>query len=215
MPIPAIKICGLTTPETLDAAIAARAEWFGLMFVEQSPRFAALVVAAELGRRAAGRIGRVGVFVDADDAGIAEAVAAAGLDALQLHGSESPQRCAALRARHGMPVWKVLAVSAGPDLDRAYDYVGAADLILLDAKTPKGTLPGGLGLTFDWDLLASWQAPLPWGLAGGLNPGNVAEAVRTTGAPLIDASSGLETVPGVKDPALIAAFCAAVRGSAA
>ncbi len=213
MPTPAIKICGLTTPETLDAAIAARAEWFGLMFVERSPRYAAMDVAAELGQRAAGRIGRVGVFVDAVDAAIAEAVAAAKLDVLQLHGAETPQLCAALRARHGLPVWKVLSVSAGPDLERAYDYVGAADLVLLDAKTPKGALPGGLGLTFDWGLLAGWQAPLPWGLAGGLNPGNVAEAVRGTGAALIDASSGLETAPGTKDPALIAAFCAAARGA--
>ena len=212
MPTPAIKICGLTTPETLDAAIAARAEWFGLMFVERSPRYAALDVAAELGQRGAGRIGRVGVFLDAGDAAIAEAVAAAKLDVLQLHGAETPQRCAALRARHGLPVWKVLSVSAGPDLDRAYDYVGAADLVLLDAKTPKGALPGGLGLTFDWNLLADWRAPLPWGLAGGLNPGNVAEAVRITGAPLIDASSGLETALGVKDPELIAKFCAAARG---
>ena len=212
MPIPALKICGLTTPETLDAAIAARAEWFGVMFVERSPRYAALDVAAELGQRAAGRIGRVGVFLDAGDAAIAEAVVAAKLDVLQLHGAETPQRCAALRARHGLPVWKVLSVSAGPDLDRAYDYVGAADLVLLDAKTPKGALPGGLGLTFDWNLLADWRAPLPWGLAGGLNPGNVAEAVRITGAPLIDASSGLETALGVKDPELIAKFCAAARG---
>jgi phosphoribosylanthranilate isomerase len=211
MPSSAIKICGLTTPETLDAAIAARAEWFGLMFVERSPRYAALEVAAELGQRAAGRIGRVGVFLDADDAAIAEAVAAAQLDALQLHGAETPQRCAALRARHGLPVWKVLSVSAGPDLDRAYDYVGAADLVLLDAKTPKGTLPGGLGLTFDWNLLAGWQAPLPWGLAGGLNPGNVADAVRISGAELVDCSSGVETAPGVKDPGLIAAFCSATK----
>ena len=211
MPPPAIKICGLTTPETLDAAIAARAEWFGLMFVEPSPRFAALDVAAQLGQRAAGQIGRVGVFLDADDAAIAEAVAAAKLDVLQLHGAETPQRCAALRARHGLPVWKVLSVSAGPDLERAYDYVGAADLVLLDAKTPKGALPGGLGLTFDWNLLADWRAPLPWGLAGGLNPGNAAAAVRISGAELLDCSSGVETTPGVKDPALIAAFCAAVR----
>ena len=213
MTAPAIKICGLTTPETLDAAIAARAEWFGLMFVERSPRYAALEVAAELGRRAAGRIGRVGVFLDADDAAIAEAVTAAKLDVLQLHGGETPQHCAALRARLGLPVWKVLSVAAASDLDKAYDYVGAADLVLLDAKTPKGTLPGGLGLTFDWNILAGWQAPLPWGMAGGLNPGNVAEAVRLTGAPLIDASSGLETAPGSKDAALIATFCKVARAA--
>ncbi len=213
MTAPAIKICGLTTPETLAAAIAARAEWFGLMFVDRSPRVASLAIAAELGQRAAGRIGRVGVFLDADDAAIAAAVAAAGLDVLQLHGSETPQRCAELSVRHALPVWKVLSVSARPDLDRAKAYAGAAELVLLDAKTPKGTLPGGLGLTFDWSILAGWQAPLPWGLAGGLNPGNVAAAVRITGAALIDASSGLETAPGVKDAALIATFCKAARAA--
>lgn len=211
MPAPAIKICGLTTPDTLEAAIAARAEWFGLMFVERSPRFASLQVAAELGRRAAGRIGRVGVFLDADDAEIADAVTASQLDVLQLHGSESPARCAELRARHGLPVWKVLSVAARTDLDKAKAYAGAADLALLDAKTPKGSLPGGLGLTFDWDLLAGWQAPLPWGLAGGLSPVNVADAVRRTKASLIDASSGLESGLGIKDPTQIAAFCAAAR----
>ncbi len=213
MTAPAIKICGLTTPETLAAAIAARAEWFGLMFVDRSPRVASLAIAAELGQRAAGRIGRVGVFLDADDAAIAAAVAAAGLDVLQLHGSETPQRCAELSTHYGLPVWKVLSVSARPDLDRAAAYAGAAELVLLDAKTPKGTLPGGLGLTFDWSILAGWQAPLPWGLAGGLNPGNVAAAVRITGAALIDASSGLETAPGVKDAALIATFCKAARAA--
>lgn len=213
MPATAIKICGLTTPETLDAAIAARAEWFGLMFVERSPRFASLTVAAELGLRAEGRIGRVGVFLDADDAAIGAAVIAAKLDVLQLHGSENPARCAELRARHGLPVWKVLSVAIRADLERANAYAGATDLVLLDAKTPKGSLPGGLGLAFDWDLLAGWQAPLPWGLAGGLSAANVAEAVRRTGAALIDASSGLETSPGIKDPALIAAFCTAARSA--
>ncbi|MEQ1496948.1 MAG: phosphoribosylanthranilate isomerase, partial [Novosphingobium sp.] len=168
---------------------------------------------AELGLRAKGRIGRAGVFLDASDAAIGEAVAAAGLDVLQLHGSESPARCAELRARTSLPVWKVLAVAARADLDRARAYAGAADLVLLDAKTPKGSLPGGLGLAFDWALLTGWQAPLPWGLAGGLSPANVADAVRCTGAPLIDASSGLETAPGIKDPALIAAFCAAARSA--
>ena len=211
MPSPAIKICGLTTPDTLEAAIAARAEWFGLMFVEKSPRFASPEVAAELGRRAEDRIGRIGVFLDAGDAAIAEAVAAGQLDVLQLHGSETPARCAELHSRHGLPVWKVMSVAARADLDHAEAYAGAADLVLLDAKTPKGSLPGGLGLAFDWDLLAGWQAPLPWGLAGGLSPANVAEAVRRTGAPLIDASSGLEAEPGIKEPALIAAFCAAAR----
>lgn len=212
MPAPAIKICGLTTPASLEAAIAVRAEHFGLMFMEKSPRYAAPEVAAALSRQASGRIGRVGVFLDPDDAEIAAALAA-GLDALQLHGAESPERVAQLKARHGLPVWKVLSVAARADLTRAQAYAGAADLVLLDAKTPKGALPGGLGLSFDWSLLAGWQAPLPWGLAGGLSPANVAEAARLTGAPLVDCSSGVESAPGIKDEALIAAFCAAARGA--
>ena len=213
MPAPAIKICGLTTPEALDAAIAARADHFGLMFYPPSPRHAALPVARALGERAAGRIGRVGVFVDASDAELAEAVSAAGLAALQLHGGESPERAAQLRARFGLPVWKVLSVAAPDDIARARAYAGAADLILFDAKTPKGTLPGGMGLAFDWSLLAAWKNALPWGLAGGLAPANVAEAVRLTGAPLVDTSSGVESAPGIKDPAKISAFCAAARAA--
>lgn len=213
MTAPAIKLCGLTTPDTLDAAIAARADHFGLMFFEQSPRHASLAVARALGQRAAGRIGRIGVFVDADDALIAQAAAAAGLDALQLHGSESPERVAQARQHHGLPVWKVLSVATAADIERAQAYVGAADLILFDARTPKGTLQGGMGLKFDWSLLAAWKAPCPWGLAGGLSPDNVAEAARLTGAPLVDTSSGIESAPGIKDPAKIAAFCRAARSA--
>ncbi len=213
MTAPAIKLCGLTTPETLDAAIAARADHFGLMFYANSPRYASLEVARALGQRAAGRIGRVGVFVDADDAQIAAAAAAAGLDTLQLHGQESPERVAQLRQRHGLPVWKVLSVATAEDVARARAYVGTADLVLFDAKTPKGALQGGMGLKFDWSLLSAWKAACPWGLAGGLSPDNVAEAVRLTGAPLVDTSSGIESAPGIKDPAKIAAFCAAARSA--
>jgi phosphoribosylanthranilate isomerase len=209
---PLIKICGLTTPETLDAAIAARAEYFGLMFVAKSPRHVSVEAAAQLARRAEGRIQRVGVFLDGGDAGIAAAVSV-GLDVLQLHGSEPPEYVAQLKARHGLPVWKVLSVAGRADLDRAAAYAGAADLVLLDARTPKGALPGGLGLAFDWSLLAGWKPPLPWGLAGGLSPANVVEAVRLTGAPLVDCSSGVESAPGVKDVDLIAAFCKAARTS--
>lgn len=213
MTAPAIKLCGLTTPETLDAAIAARADHFGLMFYDKSPRYASPEVARALGQRAAGRIGRVGVFVDADDTQIAAAVAAAGLDTLQLHGQESPERVAQLRQRHGLPVWKVLSVATAEDVARARAYVGAADLVLFDAKTPKGALQGGMGLKFDWSLLSAWKGAAPWGLAGGLSPDNVVEAVRLTGAPLVDTSSGIESAPGMKDPAKIAAFCAAARSA--
>lgn len=211
MPAPLIKICGISTAETLEAAIAARADFVGFNFCPGSPRFLALALARDLGARAAGRIAKVGLFVDADPGTIGEAVAAAGLDVLQLHGSETPDTVAALNWRYDVPVWKVVSVSAASDLAKAEQYAGPADLILLDAKTPKGALAGGLGLKFDWALLRGWKAPGPWGLAGGLNPGNVAEAVRETGAPLVDVSSGVETAPGVKDVDLIAAFCQAAR----
>jgi len=140
-----------------------------------------------------------------------EAIAAAGLDVLQLHGSESPERVAQVKARFGLPVWKALPVAAPADVARADAYARIADLLLFDAKTPKGALPGGMGLAFDWQLVKGFRAA-PWGLAGGLSPANVAEAVAVSGAPLVDCSSGVESAPGVKDPALIAAFCRAARG---
>ena len=208
---PNIKICGISTPATLDAAIAARADYVGLVFYPPSPRYLPLPRAADLGARAAGRIGKVGLFVDAEDAAIVGAVGAAKLEALQLHGGETPQRAAELRARFGVPVWKVIAVASAADIARADAYAGAADLILFDAKTPKGTLPGGMGLVFDWALLSAYRGSLPWGLAGGLSIDNVAEAVRLTGAPLVDTSSGVESAPGVKDVDKIAAFCKAAR----
>jgi len=213
MPGPAIKICGVTTPEALDAAMAARADHIGFVFFAKSPRNVAPGDAAALAVRAAGRISRVGLFVDAADSLIAEAVAAARLDVLQLHGSETPERAAQLRARFGLPVWKAVAVASAADIARAEAWAGAADLVLFDAKTPKGSLPGGMGLAFDWSLLAAWKHRTPWGLAGGLKPANVAEAVRLTGAPLVDTSSGVESAPGIKDAGLIAAFCAAAHAA--
>lgn len=209
-----IKICGLTQPDTLEAAIRARVDFAGFNFFPPSPRYLPLSEARELGARAEARIGRVGVFVDADDGAVAEAVAAAGLDAIQLHGTETPERAAQVKARFGLPVWKVVSVASAVDVARADSYAGAADFILFDAKTPKGAaLPGGLGLAFDWSLVAGWKGPLPWGLAGGLNPENVAEAIRLAGAPMVDTSSGVESAPGVKDAGRIAAFCAAVRSA--
>lgn len=211
MPAPLIKICGITDPGALDAAIVARADYAGFNFYPPSPRFIAAREVATLGARARGRIGRVGVFVDADDRFVAGMVATGALDVLQLHGDETPDRAAALRARFRLPVWKVLSVAGRSDVDRAAAYVGAADLILFDAKTPQGGLPGGMGLGFDWALLGGWNRALPWGVAGGLTPANVAAAVQATGAPLVDTSSGVETAPGVKDVDLIAAFCQAAR----
>jgi len=208
---PLIKICGITTAEALDATIHARADYAGFVFFPPSPRNLPPRAAAALAVRAEGRIKRVGLFVDADDTLLDEAVAAARLDVLQLHGQESPERAAELGARFGLPVWKAVSVAAAADVERAARYAGAVDMVLFDAKTPKGTLPGGMGLAFDWALLAGWKDRAPWGLAGGLNAANVAEAVERTGAPLVDTSSGVESAPGIKDVALIAAFCAAAR----
>lgn len=210
----AIKICGITTSQVLDAAIKVRAEYAGFNFFPPSPRYLSLADAAALGARAEGRIGRVGVFVDGTDIEIADAVAATGLDVLQLHGTETPARAAQLKARFALPVWKVLPVATSADVARADAYAGAADLILFDAKTPKSAaLPGGMGLSFDWSLVARWQGPMAWGLAGGLTPENVAAAIRCTGAPLVDTSSGVESAPGVKDVDKIAAFAYAARNS--
>ncbi|WP_126172716.1 phosphoribosylanthranilate isomerase [Altericroceibacterium xinjiangense] len=207
----AIKICGIAAPDALDAAIAARAEHVGFVFFERSPRNVSIQDAARLAQRAAGRIGKVGLFVDADDAAIADGVAAGQLDAIQLHGTETPQRAAHVKAQFGLPVWKALSVATAADVERAEMYRGAADMVLFDAKTPKGTLPGGMGLVFDWTLLSAYRGALPWGLAGGLNPENVAEAVRRTRALLVDCSSGVESEPGRKDIDKIAAFCQAAR----
>jgi phosphoribosylanthranilate isomerase len=211
MSAPAIKICGVTDDAALDAAIAARADHVGLVFFPPSPRFLPSAAAGALAERAGRQVSRVGLFVDPDDAALAQGVAAGRLDAIQLHGEETPERAAQVRARFGLPVWKVLAVSSAADIARAARYREAADFILFDARTPKGALPGGMGLRFDWSLLAGYRGSLPWGLAGGLSPDNVAEAIRVTGAPLVDASSGVESAPGRKDPTRIADFCRAAR----
>lgn len=213
MPTAAIKICGIHSIDALEAVIRARADYAGLVFFPKSPRNVTPAQAALLASRAEGHVRRVGLFVDADDTFISEALSAARLDALQLHGSETPERTAQLRSRFGLPVWKALSVATDADVDKASGYAGAADLILFDAKTPKGTLPGGMGLSFDWSLVANWKGPVAWGLAGGLNPGNVAEAIRQTGAPLVDTSSGVESAPGAKDSDKIAEFARAVRSA--
>ena len=167
-----------------------------------------------LATRAGSKIGRVGLFVDPDDNILSEAIAAGSLDAIQLHGSESPQRAADIRRRYGMTVWKAISVAGTQDVARATNYRDAADLILFDAKTPKDAhMPGGMGLRFDWSLLTRWSGRSGWGLAGGLNPSNVRDAIAQTKPPLVDTSSGVETVPGHKNPALIRAFCAAARNA--
>lgn len=207
----AVKICGLTRPADIAAAAAAGAGYFGLVFFSRSPRAVTPESAAALAALVPEGAARVGLFVDPDDALLDATLAAVPLDILQLHGAESPARVREIRDRTGLPVMKAVGVATPADLDALWDYGLAADLLLVDAKpAPGAALPGGNGLAFDWRLIAGRRLLKPWFLAGGLNPGNVAEAVRLTGAPAVDVSSGVERAPGDKDPDLIAAFCAAV-----
>ena len=204
------KICGLSTPETLDAAIAGGASHVGFNFFPPSPRNLSLSLAASLAGRVPRTIAKVGIYVDPDDALLDATVRAGRLDAIQLHNT-APARIAAIRTRYGLQTWAAVAVKTRADLDTARSFIGAADRILYDAKTPDGAaLPGGMGMRFDWKLLQGFRHPLPWALSGGLNADNVTEAVRQTGATLVDVSSGVETAPGVKDVDKIAAFLKAV-----
>lgn len=210
MPVTA-KICGLSNPATLGAALTGGASHVGFVSFPPSPRHLDPPTLAGLAARVPGHVRRVGVFVDPDDATI-EAIAS-HLDALQLH-KVTPQRAAAIRARTGKQVWAAVAVRTRADLDAARTFAGAADRILYDAKTPdSAALPGGMGLRFDWRLLQGFKHPLPWALSGGFDAANVAEAVSMTGATLVDVSSGVETAPGVKDVDKIAAFLKAVAAS--
>ena len=203
MPVSA-KICGLSTPDTVDAAIKGGASHVGFVFFPKSPRD---IVPERAGQFATpGDVGRIGVFVDPDDALLVHTVSAARLTGVQLHGDETPERVAAVKALLGIEVWKAVPIRTRADLDAAKAYRGVATRILYDAKTPKGTLPGGMGLRFDWKLLDGFAHPLPWALSGGLDAGNIADAVGITGARLIDVSSGVESAPGVKDVDKIAAF---------
>ncbi|CAA0111324.1 N-(5'-phosphoribosyl)anthranilate isomerase [Starkeya nomas] len=211
-----IKICGLSTPETLDAALGAGADMVGMVFFTPSPRHVdlATATAAALAARARGRAQIVALTVDADDATLAAIVDAARPDMLQLHGKESPERVAAVRARFGLPVMKAIGIATAADLARLSAYADVADRLLLDAKPPKGALlPGGNGVPFDWNLLAGLDLTRPFMLSGGLDPDNVGEAVRRVRPPGIDVSSGVERAPGIKDPARIAAFLRAARAA--
>ncbi|MDR2858523.1 MAG: phosphoribosylanthranilate isomerase [Novosphingobium sp.] len=210
MPAITAKICGLSTPDTLDAALAGRASHVGFVFFPKSPRNVTFDQAEALARQAGRRARRVGVFVNPDNDLLAEAIAAR-LDAVQLHGEETPERAADIRRRFGIETWKAIPVRTAADLKAAALYRDAVDRLLFDARTPKGSdLPGGMGLRFDWRLLADYRHALPWALSGGLDAGNVADAVGMTGAGLVDTSSGVESAPGVKDIGKIAAFCQAV-----
>lgn len=208
MPVSA-KICGLSTPETLDAAIGGGASHVGFILFPPSPRHVDVAKLAGLAARVPPRVRRVGVFVDPDDALLAAVTP--HLDAVQLHKA-TPARTAAIRARTGLEIWSAVAIKTRADLDAARGYDGAADRILYDAKTPDGaTLPGGMGVRFDWALLDGVRHPLPWALSGGLDADIVADAIGRTGATLVDVSSGVETAPGVKDVDKIAAFLQAVK----
>lgn len=209
-----VKICGLSNEETLDAALAAGADMVGFVFFGKSPRVVTPERAAALAARSAGRAEIVALSVDMDDAGLAEIVATVQPDWLQLHGAETPERVAAVRDRFGRQVMKAIPIAEKSDLERTRPYEAVADRLLLDAKPPKGAaLPGGNGAPFDWTLLGGFDPDVPYMLSGGLAPGNVAEAIRISGARAVDVSSGVEVAPGQKDAALIRAFIANARAA--
>ena len=208
------KICGLTTTGALDAALSERADLVGFVFFPPSPRNVSRDLARDLGTQVRGRARKVALTVDADDALHAAIVEALSPDLLQLHGHETPERIRALKARFGLPVMKALPVETSADLDAAPAYAAAADWLLFDARPPKdATRPGGLGRPFDWTLLKALDPGLPFMLSGGLDPGNVGQALEVTGAPAVDVSSGVEWAPGVKDPTKVMAFIRAVRAA--
>ena len=209
----AVKICGVRTAPALAAAVAGGARRVGMVFYPPSPRHLSVAEAAALAARVPPGVDRVGVFVEPDDSLLSEVLARVPLTALQLHGRETPRRVAAIGARFGLPVVKAIAVAREEDLAGAADYAPVAARLMFDAKPPAddtSALPGGNGRAFDWRLMSGRTWPKPWLLSGGLTPGNVAEAVAVSGAREIDVSSGVESAPGVKDPALIDAFFAAL-----
>jgi phosphoribosylanthranilate isomerase len=208
------KICGINAEDALDAALAGGAAEIGFNFYPRSPRAVSPAFAAALAARMPGSVTKVAVVVDADDAALEAIVGPLRPDMLQLHGRETPERVEAIRRRFGPRVTKAISIAGATDVAQAGRYLGAADRLLFDAKPPKDRtdlMPGGNGLAFDWQLLAERHWPLPWMLSGGLTPDNVAEAVRISGAAAVDVSSGVEERPGVKSPAKIAAFLAALK----
>ncbi len=207
-----VKICGLSTPETLDVALQAGADMVGFVFFSPSPRHIRLETARELGRQAKGRALKVALTVDADDATLGNIVETLRPDLLQLHGSETVARLRDIKQTFGVPVMKVIAVESAADLAPLAGFAAVSDRILFDARAPKGaTRPGGLGAAFDWHLLEKLDLQLPFMVSGGLNADNVAEAVRVTCAGGVDVSTGVERAPGIKDPDMIRAFVRAAR----
>jgi phosphoribosylanthranilate isomerase len=206
-----VKICGISDVAGRDAATAAGAAYLGFVFFPPSPRHLTLPAARALAQGAQPGIAKVALTVNADDAMLDALLDAVPIDILQLHGRETPERCAEIRARFGLPVMKAVGIRDEGDLPAIAEYARACDQILVDAKAAKdAALPGGNGLAFDWRLIAGRRWPTPWMLAGGLTPENAAEAARLTGARQLDVSSGVESAPGVKDSAHIRAFLAAV-----
>ncbi len=211
-----VKICGLATPEALDAALDAGADMVGFVFFPPSPRHLTFAAARTIGARVRGRAEKVALTVDADDAFLEGIVETLRPDVLQLHGHESPARVASLKKRFGRLVMKAIAVAAADDLAIVDAYAGIADRLLFDARAPReATRPGGLGNAFDWRLLEDLKPGVPFLLSGGLDAANVAEALRITHAPGVDVSSGVERAPGDKDPDKIRAFVRPARDAAA
>ena len=211
MPI-AVKICGLTSAAAVDAAVGAGALYGGLVFHPDSPRFVMLDQARALADRMRGRLKIAALIADLDDAGIGEIVRIAQPDFLQLHGQESVKRTGEIRSRFGLPVIKALAVAEPSDFDTVAAYEANADMLLFDARPPKGAQRGGgHGAAFDWKILNGRAFSIPWFLAGGLTPDNVVRAVALSGAQMVDVSSGVESAPGVKDAARVTAFVDATR----
>ncbi len=206
-----VKICGLKTREGVTAAVDAGAAYLGFNFVPKSKRYVDIAKARDLAVEVPPGVAKVALVLDADDATLDAITATVPLDILQLHGAEPPERVVEVKARYGLPVMKAVGIGDESDLASLDTYGAVADLLLVDTKPPKsGDLPGGTGLTFDWRLIANRRWPVPWMLAGGLTPENVAEAIALTGTRQVDVASGVESAPGVKDTALIRAFMAAV-----
>ncbi len=209
-----VKICGLKSPEALDIALESGADLVGFVFFPPSPRHLALAAARALGERVKGRAGKVALTVDADDETLAAVVEALKPDMLQLHGNEPPERVKALRACFGLPIMKAVPIAERKDVARIDLYKTVADRLIFDARAPQdATRPGGLGMPFDWNLLKGIDPGIPYMLSGGLDAGNVAEALRITRAPGVDVSSGVERATGEKDPDKIRAFIRAARAA--
>ncbi len=211
-----VKICGLTDAESLDTAVEEGADYIGFNFFKNSPRYIDATVAADLSADVPEDVAKVGLFVDPDDAFLDLVAGQLRLDYIQLHGLETPERVDDVRLAFGVPVIKVIGVSDAADVKAAAAYTDHADMLLFDAKPPPGAdRPGGNAVSFSWPLMKAYAGDLPWMLAGGLTPENVAQAIRDSGATAVDVASGVEAGPGRKDPALIRAFVAAAKAAVA